>query len=205
MLQQTLFGHDVEGNPQAKAGVMPHLIRSRSNVMVAIGCGSIHMTNSVPGFATRRVRQTRRLATQYPWTISTNGMSLRRARHGSGDPMPIEHASVRAMHKPWGVRDLQPWSSIDGTGDAVGELWFERADKQCSDSCLASQVAVHQRAVVDPGPSGRYVCARDGDAERQERSMVHHLGGTGRADRRRSEPAGHTTGIARGDREWLDR
>jgi mannose-6-phosphate isomerase len=43
--------------------------------------------------------------------------------------MPIEHASVRAMHKPWGVSDLQPWSDIDGTGDTVGELWFERADK----------------------------------------------------------------------------
>ena len=42
--------------------------------------------------------------------------------------MPIEQASVRAVHKPWGVSDLQPWSSIDGTGDAVGELWFERAD-----------------------------------------------------------------------------
>jgi mannose-6-phosphate isomerase len=43
--------------------------------------------------------------------------------------MPIEHASVRAIHKPWGVSDLRPWSSIDGTGDAVGELWFERAEK----------------------------------------------------------------------------
>ncbi|WJR75527.1 class I mannose-6-phosphate isomerase [Bradyrhizobium sp. NP1] len=42
--------------------------------------------------------------------------------------MPIEHASVRAMHKPWGVSDLQPWSSIDASSDAVGELWFERAD-----------------------------------------------------------------------------
>ena len=42
--------------------------------------------------------------------------------------MPIEHASVRARHKPWGVSDLQPWSDIDGTRDAVGELWFERAD-----------------------------------------------------------------------------
>jgi mannose-6-phosphate isomerase len=42
--------------------------------------------------------------------------------------MPIERASVRAIHKPWGVHDLQPWSSIDGGGDAVGELWFERAD-----------------------------------------------------------------------------
>jgi mannose-6-phosphate isomerase len=43
--------------------------------------------------------------------------------------MPIEHASVRIVHKPWGVSDLRPWSDIDGTGDAVGELWFERADK----------------------------------------------------------------------------
>jgi mannose-6-phosphate isomerase len=43
--------------------------------------------------------------------------------------MPIEHASVRAIHKPWGVSDLQPWSGADGTRDAVGELWFERADK----------------------------------------------------------------------------
>lgn len=42
--------------------------------------------------------------------------------------MPIEQASVRAMHKPWGVGDLQPWSDIDGSVDAVGELWFERAD-----------------------------------------------------------------------------
>ena len=38
-------------------------------------------------------------------------------------------ASVRVVHKPWGVSDLRPWSSIDGTNDAVGELWFERADK----------------------------------------------------------------------------
>ena len=43
--------------------------------------------------------------------------------------MPIEHASVRVVHKPWGVSDLQPWSNIDGTADAMGELWFERADK----------------------------------------------------------------------------
>lgn len=43
--------------------------------------------------------------------------------------MPAEQASVRVVHKPWGVSDLLPWSSIDGTGDAVGELWFERADK----------------------------------------------------------------------------
>jgi mannose-6-phosphate isomerase len=44
--------------------------------------------------------------------------------------MPTEKASVRVVHKPWGVTDLQPWSSIDGGDDAVGELWFERADKR---------------------------------------------------------------------------
>ena len=50
--------------------------------------------------------------------------------------MSIEHASVRAMHKPWGVSDLQPWSGIDGTGDAVGELWFERADSKAPTPAL---------------------------------------------------------------------
>jgi mannose-6-phosphate isomerase len=41
--------------------------------------------------------------------------------------MAIEHAFVQVAHKPWGVDDLHPWSSIDGSGDAVGELWFQRA------------------------------------------------------------------------------
>ena len=43
--------------------------------------------------------------------------------------MPIEHASVRVVHKPWGVSDLRPWSGVDGKDDPVGELWFQRADK----------------------------------------------------------------------------
>jgi len=42
--------------------------------------------------------------------------------------MPTEHAAVRIVHKPWGVGDLQPWSNIDGSAGAVGELWFERPD-----------------------------------------------------------------------------
>ncbi len=50
--------------------------------------------------------------------------------------MSIEHASVRAIRKPWGVSDLQPWSGVDGTGDAVGELWFERADSNAPPSAL---------------------------------------------------------------------
>jgi mannose-6-phosphate isomerase len=43
--------------------------------------------------------------------------------------MAIEHASVQVAPKPWGVADLRPWSSIDGSGDAIGELWFQRLDK----------------------------------------------------------------------------
>jgi mannose-6-phosphate isomerase len=50
--------------------------------------------------------------------------------------MPTEHASVRVVHKPWGVSDLKPWSSIDGTDDAIGELWFERADKNAASPAL---------------------------------------------------------------------
>ena len=69
--------------------------------------------------------------------------------------MPIEHASVRVVHKPWGVGDLHPWSGIDGTGDTVGELWFQRADKNAPTPCPAAQATVHQRAIVDPGTSGR--------------------------------------------------
>jgi mannose-6-phosphate isomerase len=43
--------------------------------------------------------------------------------------MAIEHASVRVVRKPWGVVDLHPWSGIDGSGDSIGELWFQRADR----------------------------------------------------------------------------
>lgn len=43
--------------------------------------------------------------------------------------MAIEHASVQVVRKPWGIADLHPWSSTDGSGDAIGELWFQRPDK----------------------------------------------------------------------------
>src|SRR5664279_4787440 len=43
--------------------------------------------------------------------------------------MAIEHACVRVVHKPWGNSDLQPFSDVDGSVEPVGELWFERADK----------------------------------------------------------------------------
>src|SRR5260370_26574240 len=69
-------------------------------------------------------------------TVSTNGISLRYARHGSGQPMAIEHASVQAVRKRWGVADLNPWSRIDGSEGAIGELWFQRVDKNAPSSAL---------------------------------------------------------------------
>ena len=43
--------------------------------------------------------------------------------------MAIEHAAVQAVRKPWGVADLHPWSGTDGSGEAIGELWFQRVDQ----------------------------------------------------------------------------
>jgi mannose-6-phosphate isomerase len=50
--------------------------------------------------------------------------------------MAIEHASVQAVRKPWGVADLNPWSRIDGSDGTIGELWFQRVDKNAPCSAL---------------------------------------------------------------------
>ena len=50
--------------------------------------------------------------------------------------MAIEHASVQVARKPWGVADLHPWSIIDGSDAAVGELWFQRVDKHAAEPGL---------------------------------------------------------------------
>ncbi len=50
--------------------------------------------------------------------------------------MAIEHAAVQVARKPWGVADLHPWSGIDGSGDAVGELWFQRAGNNATNPAL---------------------------------------------------------------------
>jgi mannose-6-phosphate isomerase len=50
--------------------------------------------------------------------------------------MAIENASPRVVRKPWGVSDLHPWSDIDGFGDRIGELWFQRADRDAPTPAL---------------------------------------------------------------------
>lgn len=46
--------------------------------------------------------------------------------------MAIEHATVQVVRKPWGVADLHPWSGIDSSNDPVGELWFQRTDRNAT-------------------------------------------------------------------------
>jgi mannose-6-phosphate isomerase len=48
----------------------------------------------------------------------------------------IEHASIRAVRKPWGSIDLQPWSSMHNDGGAIGELWFQRPCVNTPDPAL---------------------------------------------------------------------
>jgi mannose-6-phosphate isomerase len=50
--------------------------------------------------------------------------------------MVIEHASVEVVNKTWGRTDLHPWSDIDASHGAVGELWFGRVGKNASNSKL---------------------------------------------------------------------
>jgi mannose-6-phosphate isomerase len=50
--------------------------------------------------------------------------------------MAIEHAAVQVARKPWGVADLHPWSGCDSSGSAIGELWFQRPDKEAPSPAL---------------------------------------------------------------------
>jgi mannose-6-phosphate isomerase len=50
--------------------------------------------------------------------------------------MAIEHASARALPKPWGVVDLSPWSRVGHDGIAIGEIWFGRPDNAAIEPSL---------------------------------------------------------------------
>jgi mannose-6-phosphate isomerase len=50
--------------------------------------------------------------------------------------MTIEHARAHALPKPWGVDDLRPWNSAIRDGNAIGEIWYERADKSLTEPSL---------------------------------------------------------------------
>ena len=50
--------------------------------------------------------------------------------------MAAERASAQFVRKPWGSADLRPWSNVNRDGVPIGELWFQRTDKNAPDSAL---------------------------------------------------------------------
>ena len=50
--------------------------------------------------------------------------------------MAIEHARAHTLPKPWGVVDLRPWSNARHDGNAIGEIWYERAGRAAADPSL---------------------------------------------------------------------
>ncbi len=51
-------------------------------------------------------------------------------------PIAAEHVSTQLVRKPWGSTDLRPWSSLDTEGVPIGELWFQRTNKNAPDPAL---------------------------------------------------------------------
>lgn len=73
--------------------------------------------------------------------------------------MAIERASVQVAHKPWGVENLRPWSSIDGSDELIGELRFGRADEsETACHLLLKILFAHQSLSIQVHPSD--ACAR---------------------------------------------
>ena len=113
--------------------------------------------------------------------------------------MPTEHAAVRVVHKPWGVGDLQPWSSIDGSGDAVGELWFERADKNAPTPALLLKLLFTSEPLsIQVHPDDTFARAMGMPNGKSEAWYILSAQ-PGRADRRWAEAPGNAAGIARVD------
>lgn len=50
--------------------------------------------------------------------------------------MTFEHASVRIARKPWGSHDLTPWNGCGSREAAIGELRFDRSERQAPDPAL---------------------------------------------------------------------
>jgi len=50
--------------------------------------------------------------------------------------MVIERARTWALPKPWGVKDLCPWSNARQNGDSIGEIWYERSDNAAASPLL---------------------------------------------------------------------
>jgi len=54
--------------------------------------------------------------------------------------MTLEKTVTRIVPKPWGRTDLRPWNPHHAEGGAIGEVWFERADRAADESRLLLKI-----------------------------------------------------------------
>ena len=116
--------------------------------------------------------------------------------------MAIEHASVQVARKPWGVADLRPWSSIDGSGDAGRRVVVSarRQERVRSRPCCSSYCSPASRC------RSRFIRTMLSRARSACRTARPKHGTSSRQRRTRGLPLGlkrHLTpaGIARSDQD----
>jgi mannose-6-phosphate isomerase len=68
--------------------------------------------------------------------------------------MTLERTVARKVPKPWGRTDLRPWNPHHAEGAAIGEVWFERADRTADESGLLLKILFTKQPLsiqVHPG------------------------------------------------------
>jgi len=67
--------------------------------------------------------------------------------------MTLEHATTEIVRKPWGSRELRPWSNHHEEGAPIGEIWFQRADPHApSPSLLLKLLFTTERLSIQVHP-----------------------------------------------------
>jgi len=61
--------------------------------------------------------------------------------------MTFEQARIELIPKPWGSPDLLPWSGAGDPGVPIGELWFQRGDKQAPEPALLLKLLFTEEAL----------------------------------------------------------
>ncbi|MCV9940393.1 class I mannose-6-phosphate isomerase [Boseaceae bacterium BT-24-1] len=66
--------------------------------------------------------------------------------------MALEPARLQAVPKPWGSRDLLPWSGTDHHGVAIGEIWFQRRDPAVEPALLLKLLFTREALSIQVHP-----------------------------------------------------
>jgi mannose-6-phosphate isomerase len=66
--------------------------------------------------------------------------------------MALEPARLQAVPKPWGSRDLLPWSGTDHHGVAIGEIWLQRHDPAFESALLLKLLFTREALSIQVHP-----------------------------------------------------